>query len=131
MTLIPYLLLIIHILLIFHSILLLFFIPSIFFYFYLEEGNAIQQIIAKYGLTQKQIAEKFGKSETCVSNRLTIELRLIKEVQYAISAERITLLQAEIISQLSPKEGKLTPYFQTLQRKRGKPKEGSQNNPYT
>jgi hypothetical protein len=45
-------------------------------------------------------------------------------VMYETMAERIRLHQTVIMSWPSPKEGKLTSYFQNLQRKKGKPEEG-------
>ena len=52
-----------------------------------------------------------------VSRRLSLALDVIKEVQEALERGDISLAQALIIGQLSPKEGKLTPYFVNQQRK--------------
>jgi ParB family chromosome partitioning protein len=82
----------------------------------LEEGRAIQRYIAEYNLTQKQVAQELGKSEMWVSERLALVLTLAPEVRDAMVSGRITMGQAVIISQISPKEGKLTPYFLNRQK---------------
>jgi len=67
----------------------------------IEEGKAIKKIIDRFGLTQKQVAEKLGKSERWAGKRLQLALDVIKEVQNAIGTGVITINQAVIISQLS------------------------------
>jgi hypothetical protein len=59
-----------------------------------------------------------------MNDRLMLALLIINGVYDAFSAERIRLYQAVIMCWPSPKEGKLTSYFQNLQRKKGKPEEG-------
>lgn len=66
----------------------------------IEEGKAIKKIMDKFSLTQKQIGERLGKSESWVSKRLTLALDVIKEVQNAILTGEISITQAVIISQL-------------------------------
>lgn len=83
----------------------------------IEEGMAIRQYMTDYELTQKDIAEKLGKSEAWVSKRLALVLKIANEVRDALLSEEISLAQAVIISQISPKKGKLTPYFIDRQRK--------------
>ncbi len=83
----------------------------------LEEGTAIRRYMTEYELTQKEIAEKLGRSEAWVSKRLALVLKIAPEVREALLSEEITLVQATIISQISPKEGKLMPYFIDRQKK--------------
>jgi ParB family chromosome partitioning protein len=77
----------------------------------IEEGMAIRKYMVEYGLTQQQIAKELDRSEAWVSERLALVLSLAEEVRDALVHGRITVSQAVIISQLSPKEGKLTPHF--------------------
>ena len=56
---------------------------------YFEEAAAIAQLIRTYGLSQEQAADKLGKSQSAVANKLRL-LRLSREVQrrlldYALS----------------------------------------------
>lgn len=82
----------------------------------LEEATAIRKYMTDYGITQQEIARQLGKSDAWVSKRLALILNLCEEVRKALISEEISLAQAVIISQLSPKEGKLTPYFINRQR---------------
>jgi len=82
----------------------------------IEEGIAIRKYMTEHKLTQEQIAKELGRSEAWISRRLALVLNLAEEVRKALVSEEITLSQAVIISQLSPKEGKLTPYFQNRQK---------------
>jgi ParB family chromosome partitioning protein len=82
----------------------------------LEEGRAIAKYMREYKLTQEQVAKELGRSEAWVSERLALALNICEEVKEALVHGRITTSQAVIISQISPKEGKLTPYFINRQR---------------
>jgi len=66
----------------------------------IEEGKAIKKIMEKFGLTQKEIARRLGKSETWVSSRLTLALDVSKAVQDAIFRNEISMSQAVVIGQL-------------------------------
>ncbi|MHA1834625.1 MAG: ParB/RepB/Spo0J family partition protein [Candidatus Baldrarchaeia archaeon] len=77
----------------------------------LEEGAAIRKYMVEYDLTQQEIAKELGRSEAWVSERLALALALSPEVREALVHGRITVSQAVIISQISPKGGKLTPYY--------------------
>jgi len=82
----------------------------------LEEGRAISKYMMEYGLTQEQVAKELGRSQAWVSERLALALNISEEVRKALITGDITISQAVIISQISPKEGKLTPYFINRQR---------------
>ena len=56
---------------------------------YLEEAAAIARLISSYGLSQEQAAEKLGKSQSAVANKLRI-LKLTPAVKAAIMANRLT-----------------------------------------
>lgn len=77
----------------------------------IEEASAIKKYMVEHNLTQQQIAKELGKSEAWVSKRLALVMNICDDVRKALVSEEITLSQAVIISQISPKNGKLTPYF--------------------
>lgn len=66
----------------------------------IEEGKAIQKMMDKFKLTQKHVAEKLRRSPSWVSQRLSLALDVVKEVQDAISRGEISVTQAVIIGQL-------------------------------
>ncbi len=55
----------------------------------LEEATAYQQLVEEFELTQKQIAQRVGKSRTAVSNTLRL-LTAARPVQQALLDERIS-----------------------------------------
>lgn len=55
----------------------------------LEEATAFQQLIDEFELTQKQIAQRVGKSRAAVSNTLRL-LTAARSIQQALLDERIT-----------------------------------------
>lgn len=55
----------------------------------LEEAMAFQQLVEEFGLTQKQIARRVGKSRTAVANKLRL-LTAARQVQEALLEERIS-----------------------------------------
>jgi ParB family chromosome partitioning protein len=77
----------------------------------IEEASAIKKYMVEHNLSQQQIAKELGRSEAWISKRLALVMNISDEVRKALVSEEITLAQAVIISQISPKEGKLTPYF--------------------
>ena len=66
----------------------------------IEEGKAIQKMIEKFKLTQKQVAERLRRSDSWVSQRLSLALDVVRDVQNAISRGEISVTQAVIIGQL-------------------------------
>ena len=65
----------------------------------IEEGKAIKKIMDKFDLSQKQIAERLGKSQSWVSQRLSLALEITKQVKNALEKDLISVAQAVIISQ--------------------------------
>lgn len=55
----------------------------------LEEATAFQQLVEEFELTQKQIAQRVGKSRTAVSNTLRL-LTAARPIQQALLDERIS-----------------------------------------
>ncbi|MEM3697460.1 MAG: ParB/RepB/Spo0J family partition protein [Candidatus Bathyarchaeia archaeon] len=82
----------------------------------LEEGMTIRKYMLEFNLTQQEIAKELGRSEAWVSERLAIALAISPDVREALIHGRISVSQAVIISQISPKDGKLTPYYINKQR---------------
>ncbi len=66
----------------------------------IEEGKAIKKMMDKFDLTQKQVAERLRKSQSWVSNRLSLALDIAKEVKDALTKGIISVAQAVIISQI-------------------------------
>jgi len=56
---------------------------------YLEEAGGFLNLMTDYGLTQEEIAERVGKNQSTIANKLRI-LRLSKAVQKQISGQRRT-----------------------------------------
>ena len=56
---------------------------------YMEEASAIARLLRRYGLSQQQAAEKLGRSQSAVANKLRI-LKLTPAVKAAIMANRLT-----------------------------------------
>ncbi|MEJ2248158.1 MAG: ParB/RepB/Spo0J family partition protein [Candidatus Lokiarchaeota archaeon] len=69
----------------------------------IEEAKAIKKIIDDFGYNQKEVAEKLGKSQTWVSNRLALILDVSKKVQEALKNDKISTTHAVIISKLDKK----------------------------
>lgn len=70
----------------------------------IEEARAIKKIIDEFGFTQSEIAEKLGKSQGWVSNRLSLILDVSEKVQNALKNDEISTTHAVLISKLSKKE---------------------------
>lgn len=67
----------------------------------IEEGKVVRRIMENHDLTQKEIAEKLGRSPSWIQHRLTLVLGVVKEVQDALSERRISSEHAFTISQLN------------------------------
>lgn len=70
----------------------------------IEEGKAIKKMMSKFNLTQKQVAERLRKSQTWVSQRLSLALDIADEVKQALTDGKISVAQAVIISQIDLKK---------------------------
>jgi len=56
---------------------------------YFEEAGAYARLITEFGMTQEEVAQKVGKSQSAVANKLRL-LRLSKELRCLIVTETIT-----------------------------------------
>jgi len=70
----------------------------------IEEGKAIKKMMSKFNLTQKQVAERLRKSQTWVSQRLSLALDITEDVKRALTNGKISVAQAVIISQIDLKK---------------------------
>ncbi len=66
----------------------------------IEEGKAIKKMIDNFKLNQREVADLLNKSESWVSNRLSLALNVTREVQEALLKEKISVTHAVIISKL-------------------------------
>ncbi len=65
----------------------------------LEEAECFEKILKKNNFTQEEMAHKFGKSRSYITNLLGI-LRLPEEVKKLVSSKEISLAHARTISKL-------------------------------
>ena len=67
---------------------------------YMEEAAAIARLIRRYGLSQQQAAEKLGKSQSAVANKLRL-LRLSEPVRDGLRQAHLTERHARALLRLS------------------------------
>jgi ParB family chromosome partitioning protein len=80
-----------------------------------EEGEAYQTLIGKFGLSQEEIANKIGKDRSTVTNAIRL-LKLPPEVKSAITDKKITAGHARaILSFHNPKDQIV--FFKTILKK--------------
>ncbi|MFI6513303.1 ParB/RepB/Spo0J family partition protein [Streptosporangium sp. NPDC050855] len=72
----------------------------------LEEANGIRDLMEEEGLSQRGVAELLGKSQGWVSQRLVL-LKLIPELQQAITNGTLKIEDAREIGKLPPQEQSL------------------------
>ena len=65
-----------------------------------EEAEAIARLIGRYGLSQTEAAEKLGKSQSAVANKLRL-LRLSREVREQITEGELTERHARTLLRLT------------------------------
>jgi ParB family chromosome partitioning protein len=70
---------------------------------YLEEAGAYAQLISEFGLTQEELAQRIGRSQSAIANKLRI-LRLAKELRCLIVPETITERHARALLKLNSVE---------------------------
>ena len=67
---------------------------------YLEEAGAYAQLISEFGLTQEELAQRVGRSQSAIANKLRL-LRLTKELRCLIVPETITERHARALLKLN------------------------------
>lgn len=70
----------------------------------IEEGKAIKEMMDRLNLKQQEIANRIGKSQAWVSNRLSLSLDLVERVRDMITNNLISPTQAIFISKIDPEE---------------------------
>ena len=73
---------------------------------YLEEAEGFQNLIQDYSFTQEALAEKIGKSQSTVANKLRI-LKLSKNVHKALIEKNLTERHARALLKLADEETQL------------------------
>lgn len=73
---------------------------------YLEEAVAIARLISSYGLSQEQAAEKLGKSQSAVANKLRL-LRLSPDCTRLLCAHDLSERHARALLRLADEEDRL------------------------
>lgn len=63
-----------------------------------DQGAVLHEIIQKYNITEKELAERIGKSTHWVTRRIKLALNLAPEVAHALEADVITMSVAEVIA---------------------------------
>jgi len=73
---------------------------------FFEEAVGLANLAADYGLTQEEIAEKIGKSQSAVANKLRL-LKLPREVQRILAEHDLTERHARALLRLETEEEQL------------------------
>lgn len=73
---------------------------------FLEEAAGLQNLMADYSFTQDELAQKIGKSQSAVANKLRI-LRLSRNVQRVIIENELTERHARALLRLDSEEQQL------------------------
>lgn len=71
-----------------------------------EEAAAIARLISRYGLSQEQAAQKLGKSQSAIANKLRL-LRLEESVQQELLSQHLTERHARVLLRLEGEEERL------------------------
>lgn len=66
---------------------------------YMEEAEAFHGLLTEHGLTQEELADKLGKSQSAIANKLRI-LKLAPEVRELLSAHNLTERHARALLRL-------------------------------
>ena len=82
---------------------------------YFEEAAAIARLISRYGLSQEQAAEKLGKSQSAVANKLRL-LRLSEPVRQALRQSGLTERHARALLRLPDEEARLSALAEIVRR---------------
>ncbi|HLV08946.1 MAG TPA: nucleoid occlusion protein [Halanaerobiales bacterium] len=83
---------------------------------YLEEANAYQKLIKEFSLTQQELAEKIGKGQSTIANKLRL-LSLPEEITQLINPEIISERHARALLKLKTKDEQLKVVHKILKKK--------------
>jgi ParB family chromosome partitioning protein len=73
---------------------------------FLEEAQSYQQLLTEFGFTQEELAQKLGKSQSTIANKLRL-LKLSSKVRAIISREIITERHARALLKLNQEDDQL------------------------
>lgn len=73
---------------------------------YIEEANAYLSLVSEHGITQEELAEKLGKSQSTVANKIRI-LRLSSEVRRLLAENNLSERHARALLKLSTDKQRL------------------------
>lgn len=73
---------------------------------YLEEAQCYQKLLETYGLTQEELANRLGKSQSSIANKLRL-LKLSDEVKAAMTEKRLSERHARALLKLTDNKQRL------------------------
>lgn len=73
---------------------------------YLEEAQCYQKLLETYGLTQEELANRLGKSQSSIANKLRL-LKLSDEVKAAMTEKRLSERHARALLKLTDDKQRL------------------------
>jgi len=73
---------------------------------YLEEAQCYQKLLETYGLTQEELANRLGKSQSSIANKLRL-LKLSDEVKAAMTEKRLSERHARALLKLADDKQRL------------------------
>lgn len=82
---------------------------------YFEEATAIAKLITAYGLSQEQAAEKLGKSQSAIANKLRL-LRLSPDCVLMLRENDLSERHARALLRLSDEEDRLSALHEIIER---------------
>jgi len=81
----------------------------------IEEANAYQQLLKLHSLTQEALAQRLGKSQSTIANKIRL-LKLPKEVQQALLYQKITERHARALIKLDNDEAQVELLMEILEK---------------
>ena len=81
----------------------------------IEEANAYEQLLAMHELTQEALAQRLGKSQSTVANRIRL-LTLPEEIQEGLMIKKITERHARALMKLKDEESQIKYYHLVVEK---------------
>src|SRR5699024_6274329 len=80
----------------------------------IEEGKAYEQLISMHSLTQEALAQRLGKSQSTVANRIRL-LSLPEEIQAGLMEKKLTERHARALMKLKDESLQIENYNKTIE----------------